>query len=72
MKIQDIIFLAFFAFLIYKKDSKLFLASGLVLILLAIPLFYLQIFFTAQRLIYYSFALILSATLIMLFKEKKE
>jgi hypothetical protein len=71
VKIQDIIFLAFFAFLIYKKDSKLFLASGLVSILLSIPLFYLQIFFTAQHLLYYAFVFILSATLIMLFKERK-
>jgi hypothetical protein len=71
VKIQDIIFLAFFAFLIYKKDSKLFLASGLVSILLAIPLFYLQIFFTAQHLIYYAFAFLLSASIIILFKESK-
>jgi len=71
VKIQDILFLAIFAFLIYKKDSRLFLASGLISILISIPLFYLQIFFTAQHLIWYAFAFFVFAIFIMIFKEKQ-
>lgn len=55
MKIQDILFLLILAFLIYKKDSRLSLVFGLGALILSIPLFFLQIFFTAQHLVYYAF-----------------
>lgn len=70
MKIQDILFLFVLAFLIYKRDSRLSLVFGLGALALSIPLFYLQIFFTAQHLVYYALAFILLAVLIMIFKEK--
>jgi len=70
MKIQDILFLFVLAFLIYKRDSRLSLIFGLGALALSIPLFYLQIFFTAQHLVYYALAFILLAVLIMIFKEK--
>jgi len=70
MKIQDLSFLIVLAALLYKKDSKLFLISGLGSLILSIPLFYFQIFFTAQRLVYYGFAFILIAVVFMIFKGK--
>jgi hypothetical protein len=70
MKIQDIIFFLVFLFLAYKKDSKFTLTAGLLSILFSIPLFYLHIFFTAQHLLYYSWAFILLTVLIILLKEK--
>lgn len=54
MKIQDIFFIAVLILLVFKRDSKLALVFGLGSIILSIPLFYLQIFFTAQHLIYYA------------------
>jgi len=70
VKIQDILFLFVIPFLIYKRNSKLSLIFGLGALALAIPLFYLQIFFTAQHLVYYAFFFILLSILIMIFKEK--
>lgn len=70
MKIQDIIFLVTVLILLFKRDSRLFLLTGLSAILISIPLFYLQIFFTAQRLVYYGAFFILVATIIMIVKEK--
>jgi hypothetical protein len=70
VKIQDILFLLGLFFLIYKKDSRLSLIVGISLLFVAIPLFFLQIFFTAQHLVYYSAAFILLSVFIMIFKEK--
>lgn len=68
MKIQDILFLFALAFLIYKKDSRLSLVFGLGALALSIPLFYLQIFFTAQHLVYYAVAFILLSIVFNLIK----
>lgn len=59
MKIQDILFLASFAILLYKHKENSFVVSGLICFLLAMPLFYFWIFFTAERFILYGFVLIL-------------
>ncbi|MBU3978463.1 hypothetical protein KKE68_02045 [Patescibacteria group bacterium] len=66
MKIQDIIFLIILAVLFYKINPKYFVIAGLVCFALAIPLFYLWIFFTAERLVYYGFAFILASVAIYL------
>jgi len=71
MKIQDIFFLLAFIFLIFKRDSKLSLLFGLGSILISIPLFYFQIFFTAEHLIWYSFVFIALSVFLMIFKEKQ-
>ncbi|MBU4016757.1 hypothetical protein KJ980_07285 [Patescibacteria group bacterium] len=71
MKIQDIIFLIILAVLFYKINPKYFVIAGLVCFALAIPLFYLWIFFTAERLVYYGFAFILSSVLIYLLKSRQ-
>lgn len=70
MKIQDTLFLVVLILLIFKRDSKLALIFGLASIILSIPLFYLQIFFTAQHLIYYAFAFIILSVILLIYKEK--
>lgn len=70
MKIQDILFLVVLVVLLLKRDSRLLLIAGLFSILLSIPLFYLQIFFTAQHLVYYAFFFILASAVFMLAKER--
>lgn len=70
MKIQDIIFLIFFAFLILRHRENSFVSFGLLFLLLSIPFFYFWVFFTAERLIYYAAALILAETALKLIKLK--
>lgn len=70
MKIQDIIFILLLIVLLYKRNQYLFIWCAFGAVLLAIPLFQLQIFFTAQRLMYYAYALILLATLLFFFKKR--
>ncbi|MEX2013228.1 MAG: hypothetical protein WD967_02390 [Candidatus Levyibacteriota bacterium] len=59
MKIQDIVFLLFFALLVYKQSPKLSAISGTTAIIVAIPLFTFWIFFTAERLVWYAAAFFL-------------
>lgn len=55
MKIQDIVlFLLLAVLLIAARKPRIFVGVGLLLLVLSMPLFYLQIFFTAQRLVYFS------------------
>ena len=68
MKIQDILFLVFFAILLFKHKENSFVAFGLGCLLLAMPFFYLYIFFTAERLVYYSVLLILAEVVLKLVK----
>lgn len=70
MKIQDLSFVVILVLLLLKRDSKLFVVSGIICLTLSIPLFYMQIFFTAQHLVYYSFAFILLSVIFMIIKEK--
>jgi hypothetical protein len=58
MKIQDILFLLFFAILLLKHKENSFVVSGLLCFILAMPFFYFWIFFTAERLVYYGVLLI--------------
>ncbi len=69
MKIQDIIFLVIFVALVVTslKNPRRFVYAGLTCIILSIPLFYLWIFFTAQRLLYYGLAFLLIAVVIFLY-----
>lgn len=56
MKIQDIGFLIIFLAVLWTKNSRLTTLIGLFCLVLAIPLFSLWIFFTAQRLVIYAAA----------------
>ncbi|OGH12449.1 MAG: hypothetical protein A2857_06240 [Candidatus Levybacteria bacterium RIFCSPHIGHO2_01_FULL_36_15] len=53
MKIQDVILLIIFIYLLYKHNSRQFILLGILCFLASIPLFYFWVFFTAQRLIYF-------------------
>jgi hypothetical protein len=60
------------ALLILKKNPKLLAICGISCLILAIPLFSLWIFFTAERLTWYAAAYFLLATIFYLFKSKNE
>ncbi|MBI2031221.1 MAG: hypothetical protein HYT08_01265 [Candidatus Levybacteria bacterium] len=71
MKIQDIIFLIIFVFLILKRNPAISAYTGIISLIVSIPLFYLQIFFTAQRLTYYAAAFFLVSVIFHLLSLKK-
>jgi hypothetical protein len=54
LKIQDIIYLLFLIFVFINKKYNYLVSSGLVMLIIAIPLYYFWIFFTAQRLVMYA------------------
>lgn len=68
MKIQDILFIIFFLVLLFKHRENTFFLSGLVCLVVAIPLFYFWIFFSAERLIYYAVTLILAEVFLKILK----
>ena len=70
MKIQDIVFVLAFVFLIFKS-YKWSIIAGLACIVISIPLFALRIFFTAEHLIWYSVAFFLIAIVKIAHKEFK-
>lgn len=59
MKIQDIIFLTLFVFLVHKMNPKWSAIFGMFSLFAAIPLFTFWVFFTAERLIWYAAAFFL-------------
>lgn len=59
MKFQDIFFLTLFIILIYKYSPRLSALMGIIFLLASIPLFYLWIFFTAERFTWYAAAFFL-------------
>ena len=68
MKFQDVIFFTLFIVLLWMKKPKMLVYTGLGSLMLAIPLFALHIFFTAERLTWYAAAFFLSYILISLHK----
>lgn len=62
MKPQDILFIIGFLLILYKRNSNLSVAIGILLLILSIPLFSFWIFFTAERLVMYAAAFFLLAT----------
>jgi len=72
MKIQDILFLIVVFALFYKQNPKWFVLVGLLCLVLAVPLFSMWIFFTAERLTWYASAFFLLAIIFYLFKSKNE
>lgn len=66
LKPQDIVFIIVFILLLFKRDAKLFVAAGLLCLIVSIPLFAKWIFFTAERLISYGFVFLFIAVLLNL------
>lgn len=71
MKLQDVLFLIIFLFLLWKKNPRWFAVAGLISLVLAIPLFVTWTFFTAERLTWYSAAFFLIAIVLFVLKGKK-
>lgn len=71
MKIQDIFFLLLLAFLILRRNLKYAVFSGLICLILSIPLFATWIFFSAERLTWYASTFFLLAILIEVIRIKK-
>ena len=72
MKIQDLFFLALLIFLMWKQNARLVVVIGSVMLLIAIPLFAFWVFFTAERLMWYSATLFLVAIFLQLIQIRKE
>lgn len=70
MKLQDILFLLLMVLLFYKNRYEYFVWSGLLCLILSIPLFSFWIFFTAERLVTYGFFLFLIASLLFLTRKR--
>jgi hypothetical protein len=68
MKIQDIVFFIALAILIFKRNPKFAVISGILCLLFSIPLFSFWIFFTAERLTWYAGGFFLLAIIFYLFK----
>ena len=64
MKLQDIVFLIAFTFLLYKGNPKWMVIAGVISLFLSIPLFSFWIFFTAERLTWYAAAFFVVAIVI--------
>jgi hypothetical protein len=71
MKIQDIVFFAVLALLIFKRNPQLIVICGILCLILSIPLFSFWIFFTAERLTWYAAAFFLLAIIFYLFKSNE-
>lgn len=70
MKPQDILFIIIFLGLLWKKNPTWAACAGLLFIALSVPLFHLQIFFTAERFIIYAGISLLLSILFHLLREK--
>jgi len=70
MSIQDLFFIAILAVLLIKQRYEWLVVAGLACVVISIPLFYFWIFFTAQKLIYYSAAFFLVAAILFIIKKR--
>ncbi len=73
MKIQDIAFIIVFLAVLLKRNPTLSALIGIICLILSMPLFSLWVFFTAERLTWYSAVFFaLSAFFHLVHKEKKK
>lgn len=70
MKPQDLLFIILLIVLLRYKNAKFLIVFATGFLILAIPLYYLQTFFTAQRFVEYFFFLLFLATILFLFEKK--
>lgn len=71
MKPQDVVFFIALAFLLYKKNPKLFALAGVISLIVSIPFFNLWVFFTAQRLTWYAAGFFLFSIILSIIKLRK-
>ncbi len=72
MKIQDILFLLVLFALIYKRNPKWAVLTGLGSLILSIPLFATWTFFTAERMTWYAAGFFLVAIVFHLIHKRNE
>lgn len=72
MKPQDIVWIVVLILLIILRKEKLALSLGVLCLVIAIPLFVKQIFFTAERLVMYASSFILLSTILMMRVKKND
>lgn len=70
MKPQDIIFLLVLAALLIFRKSKWIVIAGLLCLAVAMPLFAMHIFFTAQRVTYYAGGFFLIAAVLKIYENR--
>lgn len=71
MKIQDLGFLIIFLAILWTKNDRLATLTGLLCLILAIPLFSFWVFFTAQRLVMYAAAFFLLSIIFQVLKLRR-
>lgn len=71
MKIQDLVFLLVLGIAWWRRDARLAIGLGLTCLALAMPLFQVWKFFTAERLTWYAAGLILSAIVFQLWRLRE-
>lgn len=71
MKLQDILLLGTFFLLLYKRNNLFFLYSAYSGIVISALLFVLQIFYTAQHMLYFVAAFLLAAIVLSFPRQKK-
>lgn len=72
MKIQDVIFIFVLLFLFFSRKNQWLTSVGICCLVLAIPLFTLQIFFTAERMVYYAAGFLLLSSILLMVKMYKK
>lgn len=71
MKIQDLIFVAILILVLWRRNPTLAAKLGIFCLVLAIPLFGFQIFFTAERLTWYAAAIFTYTVILGILKINK-
>lgn len=71
LKLQDLAFLLVFGGVLISRSWRLAAVIGITALLLAIPLFKFWIFFTAERLTWYSGAFSLISVIFLSFSKNK-
>lgn len=71
MKIQDLIFFLIFLLIVWRRSSRWATLIGLGCLILAIPLFKLWLFFSAERLTWSAAAFFAYATVLGIMRAKK-
>jgi hypothetical protein len=71
MKPQDILFYIILIGLFVHRKPMLFIWTGLLCLIISMPLFYFWVFFTAERLVMYAMGFIFFSVILFLFKMRK-
>jgi len=71
MKLQDIAFIIILLIFLSRRDTRIVLILGILCLLMAIPLYIQQIFFTAQRLVLYGYVCVVISVIGMIVSDRE-